>query len=217
MAAASGFAGGFASCVPECVASCVPECVAICFVDCCGAISACCGAAAAAVDAAQIRCGCAGAAPDHVPAPTALTAVTVQLFAVTAAPTEYERRVVAWLYHYNSAPDLADWRDCVARFGLDGAPAHTLTGADRAVRVALDIDAGMVTVTPVDAAGAAAGAGERRRAAVGALAPRRLLAAPRARAARPARAAPPARPALDKPGEPGEPKSDHYIKMPDSP
>lgn len=202
--AASGNASGNASCLPECVA--------ICLVDFCGSISACCGAAAASIDAAQIHCGCTGAAPDCVPVPTALTAVTVQLFAVTAAPTEYERRAVAWLYHYNSAPDLADWRDCIARFGLDGAPAHTLTGADRAVHVALDIDAGMVTVTPVDAAGAATGAGERRRAAVGALAPRRLLAAPRARAARAAQA-----PQSHTLAEPGAPKSDHYVKMPDSP
>jgi hypothetical protein len=201
-------------------ASCLPECVALCIVDLCGSISACCGAAAASIDAAQIHCGCAGAAPDSVPAPTARTAVTVQLFAVTAAPTEYERRAVAWLYHYNSAPDLADWRDCIARFGLDGAPAHTLTGADRAVHVALDIDAGIVTVTPVGASNAA---GERRRATAGALAPRRLLAAPRTQAARAAPTQVARAPPTQVPAEPGAPptqapaKSDYYIKMPDSP
>lgn len=195
--------------------------LALCLVDCCGGLYACWGAAAASVDAAQIRCGCAGAAPDRLAAPTAQTRLSAPPFAVTAAPTEYERRAVAWLYQYNSAPDLADWRDCITRFGLDGPPAHTLACADRAVHVALDIGAATVTVTPVDANGAATGAAERRRATIGVLAPFRLLARARVRAqATPlAPAAPPVLPVEPaKLGEPGEPVAlaTHYVKTPDS-
>jgi hypothetical protein len=40
--------------------------------------------------------------------------------------SDRHRAAVAWLYRWCDAPDVDDWIDCVARFGLDGVPAHTL-------------------------------------------------------------------------------------------
>lgn len=138
----------------------------VCALDCFAACLACWAQCGAAADAACIRCGCAGAAPTVVGAAPAV---------VVSAPSEYERRAVAWLYHHNEAPDLADWRGCLARFGLESAPAHVLAGPHRAVEVRVDVAAGLYSAAPAGAAAAP------QRVTLGALAPRRLLAGPKAR------------------------------------
>jgi len=151
----------------------------ICALDCFATCLTCWTRCGEAGDAACIRCGCAGAAPA-----TAGAAPVV----VISAPSEYERRAVAWLYHHNEAPDLADWRDCLARFELENVPVHVLAGPHRVVEVRIDVNEGLFSATDVQVAGSAGGAGSAppappvpQRITLGALAARRLLAAPKTR------------------------------------
>jgi hypothetical protein len=129
----------------------------------------------AAGDATCIRWGCAGAAPAVAGSAPAV---------VISAPSEYERRAVAWLYYHNEAPDLADWRDCLARFGLERAPVHVLAGPYRAVEVRIDVVEGLYSATEVTNVSIARDApAELQRITLGALAARRLLAVPKSRRA----------------------------------
>jgi hypothetical protein len=36
------------------------------------------------------------------------------------------RAIVAWFYRWHDAPDTDEWADCLARFGLDYVPTHSL-------------------------------------------------------------------------------------------
>lgn len=157
----------------------------ICALDCFATCLTCWTQCGEAGDAACIRCGCAGAAPAVAGAAPVV---------VISAPSEYERRAVAWLYHHNEAPDLADWRDCLARFELENVPVHVLAGPRRTVEVRIDVNEGLFSATDVQVAGGASSAGSAgsappappappvpQRIMLGSLAARRLLAAPKTR------------------------------------
>jgi hypothetical protein len=122
----------------------------ICALDCFATCLTCWTQCGEAGDAACIRCGCAGAAPAVAGAAPVV---------VISAPSEYERRAVAWLYHHNEAPDLADWRDCLARFELENVPVHVLAGPHRVVEVRIDVNEGLFSATDIQVAGGAGGAG----------------------------------------------------------
>ena len=163
----------------------------ICALDCFATCLTCWTQCGEAGDAACIRCGCAGAAPAVAGAAPVV---------VVSAPSEYERRAVAWLYHHNEAPDLADWRDCLARFELENVPVHVLAGPHRVVEVRIDVNEGLFSATDIQVAGGAGSAGGAggaggagsappappvppvpQRITLGSLAARRLLAAPKTR------------------------------------
>jgi hypothetical protein len=102
-------------------------------------------------------------------------------FRVAQAPTERERRAVAWFYRWHDAPDESDWHACIARFGFPAPPPHglALVGAHGAEAPAL------LQVARIDlAAGGARGARTLRRAGaevagptpLGGLSPERFVA-----------------------------------------
>ena len=168
--------------------------MATCLLDCYGWAAATREATAAELAALRITCcvdresavgeSAAGAAP------TLVDPLLGVAFRVVSAPTEFERRAVDWLYTYNSAPDVDDWRACAGRFGLARPPPHVLTGARGAVAVDIDLECRLCTVTAVQEVPAAAvqevnwapsAPPEIRPITVGSLAPRQLLAGKRAR------------------------------------
>jgi hypothetical protein len=67
-------------------------------------------------------------------------------FRVGWAPTERDRRAVAWLYLTCDAPGAAEWRACLRAFGLRGVPLHTLelpgAGGRRGPAAAVAVDLG---------------------------------------------------------------------------
>lgn len=76
---------------------------------------------------------CQGAAPQDYPLPGG-----GRFTATVTANLRQQQAAVAWLYAECDPPDLTDWREAVARFGLSGAPAHELRSAASAVVVHID-------------------------------------------------------------------------------
>jgi hypothetical protein len=48
-------------------------------------------------------------------------------FQVVSAPSEFERRVIAWLYRSSDTPNEEVWIACLKRFGIKKVPEHFLT------------------------------------------------------------------------------------------